>query len=289
MMRRYQRVYRLGVVIVLAGFGTGLATETWAQSVSVQRVSTISSKGQTAIDTAARSTKYVYLYFWKDDSEQTRSTFALFQSAMGELAASADAASVNISDPNEKVVVDKFGVSRAPMPLVVAVAPNGAVTKAWPIRFTKEQLREGLVSRGTAQCMKALQDRKIVVLCVQNGQHSQAAMQGVYEFKADARFNTAAEIVTIDAHDQSEATFVKDLQIDRRTSQPVTVVLAPPGQPIARFTGRVTKDQLVAKVSAAKSGCCPGGQCGPDGKCSPGDQCAPGGQCCPGGKCGPQR
>ena len=289
MMRQYQCVYRLGVAIMLAGFGTALATETLAQSAPVRRVSTLSSKGQTAIDTAARSAKYVYLYFWKDDSEHTRSTFAVFQSAMGELATSADAASVNISDPNEKAVVDKFGVSRAPMPLVLAVAPNGAVTKAWPIRFTKEQLREGLVSRGTAQCMKALQDRKLVVLCVQNGQHSQSALQGAYEFKADARFKGAAEIVAIDAQDQSEAAFIKDLRIDRRTSQPVTVVLAPPGQPVARFTGRVTKAQLVAKVTAAQSDCCPGGECGPDGKCGPGNQCGPGGQCCPGGKCGPQR
>ena len=267
MIRQYQSVYRVGVAIVLASFGTSLATETSAQS----RVSTTSSKAQAALETAARGGKYVYLYFWKDDSEQTRSTFAVFQSGMGELASLADAASVNISDPNEKALVDKFDVSRAPMPLVVAVAPNGAVTKAWPIRFTKEQLREGLVSRGTAQCMKALGDQKLVVLCVQKGQHSQTSLRGVYEFKADARFKTAAEIVTLDAQDQSEATFMKALQIDPRTSQPVTVVLAPSGQPIARFTGLVTKDQLVAKVTATNSSCCPDGQC------------------CPGGKCGPQR
>jgi hypothetical protein len=119
--------------------------------------------------------------------------------------------------------------------------------------------------------MKALQDRKVVVLCVQNGQmqNAQAALRGAREFKADARLSAATEIVTLDAQDESEADFFKELQIDPRSSQPMTVVLAPPGQPIARFAGAVTKAQLVASVTSAKSGCCPGGQCCPGGKCGP--------------------
>ena len=49
MIRQYQSVYRVGVAIVLASFGTSLATETSAQS----RVSTPSSKAQAALETAA--------------------------------------------------------------------------------------------------------------------------------------------------------------------------------------------------------------------------------------------
>ena len=40
------------------------------------------------------------------------------------------------------------------------------------------------------------------------------------------------------------------------------------GSPIAKFSGPVTTDQIVAKVSAAKSGPCADGQCGPGG-CGP--------------------
>jgi hypothetical protein len=169
------------------------------------------------------------------------------------------------------------------MPLVLAIAPNGAVTKGIPISFTEQQLREAFVSRGTAQCLKALQNRKLVLLCVhsQASRVAPASLQGVREFVADARFANSTEIVGVDATDQSEAGFLQSLQVDPRRTDAVAVLLAPPGQPVAKFTSAVTKDQIVARVSASSSECCPGG------KCEPGQQCGPGQQCAPGQKCGP--
>ena len=165
-------------------------------------------------------------------------------------------------------MVDKFGVSRAPMPLVLALAPNGAITKGFPIKFDEKQLREGFVSPCTAKCLKCLQDRKLVLLCVQNEktQFTQVAMTAAQSFKADARFAKATEIVTLNPEDQAEAAFLQDLKVDPRTPQAVTVLLAPPGQPVASFVGAVTKDQIVAKVQA---GPCAGGKCGPGGCCPP--------------------
>ncbi len=32
---------------------------------------------------------------------------------------------------------------------------------------------------------------------------------------------------------------------------------------VGTFSGEVTKEQLVAKLKSAQSGCCPGGKCGP--------------------------
>ncbi|MHC4399161.1 MAG: hypothetical protein ACYTG0_05750 [Planctomycetota bacterium] len=226
------------------------------------------SKGLAAIDTAARDGKYLFVFFWKANDEQSRSMHGVFQSAMSKWAESANSIGVQITDPDEKPVVDRLGVSRAPMPLVVALAPNGAITKGFPIKFTEQQLREAFVSRCTAKCMKALQDRKLVLLCVQNEktQFSQAALQGVQSFKTDARFATATEVVTIDPGDGTEASFLQALRVDPRTPTAVTVLLAPPGQPVATFVGAVSKDEIVAKVQA---GPCAGGKCGPGGCCGP--------------------
>jgi hypothetical protein len=93
-------------------------------------------------------------------------------------------------------------------------------------------------------------------------------MSGVQSFKADPRFAQATQIVALDPDDRSEAAFLQDLKVDPRTPTAVTFVLAPPGTPIAKFAGPVTKDQIVAKVTAAQSGPCAGGQCGPGG-CAP--------------------
>jgi len=241
-----------------------------AQAVQGRTTSSGTSGGMAAIDAAARSGKYLFIFFWNANDEQSRNMCGVLQSAMGKMAQSADAVGIQITDPREKPVVDKFDVSRAPMPLVLAVAPNGAITKGFPVKFDEDQLRQAFVTPCTAQCLKALQDRRLVLLCVQNQrtQFSQAAMSGVQGFKADPRFAKATQIVALDPDDRSEAAFLQDLKVDPRTPTAVTFVLAPPGTPIAKFAGPVTKDQIVAKVTAAQSGPCAGGQCGPGG-CAP--------------------
>jgi hypothetical protein len=260
--------------ILLAALMFGLliapATPVAAESRPVVTASHSTSAGLAAIDQAARGNKYLYVFFWKTNDSSTQESYGVFKQAMTGMAGSADSVAVQIADAKEKPMVDKFDVSRAPMPLVLALAPNGAVTKGWPIRFTEAQLKEGIVSSSTATCLKALQARKLVLLCVQNEQtqFSQAAWQGVQAFKADNRFAAATEVVAVDPRNQAEAKLLSDLQVDPRTSQAVTVLLAPPGAPIAVFPGAVTKDQIVAKVAAAQSGPCADGKCGPGG-CGP--------------------
>lgn len=78
----------------------------------------------------------------------------------------------------------------------------------------------------------------------------------------------------LDPADPAEASFLASLKVSPTTDKAITVLLAPPGNPVATFVGGVSTAAIVAKVTDAKSGCCPDGKCGP-------------GQCCPGGKCGP--
>jgi hypothetical protein len=262
------------MVIALCGILMATSRQAAAQSSPWRAASgaetSNKSKGMAAIESAGRDGKYVFFFFWKENDKQTGAMHGVFQTAMRRWAGSADSIAIQIADANEKPVVDKFGVDRAPMPLVVAMAPNGAITKGFPIKFTEQQLEQAFVSPCTAQCLKCLQDRKLVLLCIQNPktQFSQVAWQSVQDFKADVRFAKATEIVTVDPEDQAEATLLQELKIDPRTSQAVTVVLAPPGQPVATFAGPVTKDQIVAKIASAQSGACAGGKCGPGG-CGP--------------------
>lgn len=256
--------------LLMAAPGQAVAQSAQEPTVSSGTVRSTTSKGLAAIDTAARNGKYLFIFFWKENDEQSRSMYGVFQSAMNKWAQSADAIGIQTTDQREKPVVDRLGVSRAPMPLVVALAPNGAVTKGFPLKFTEEQLRQAFVSPCTAKCLKAVQDRKLVLLCIQNGQtqFNQAAWQGIQDFKADARFGQATEIVPLDPGDKTEAALLAGLQVDPRTPTAVTVLLAPPGQPIAKFTGAVNKEQIVAEVTSAQSGPCAGGKCGPGG-CGP--------------------
>jgi len=228
-------------------------------------------EGQAAIDRAASTGKYIFVFFWKEKNEQTDKAWSAFQSAAAKFAKSADVVSIQITDPAEKQIVDRYGVSRAPMPLVLAVAPCGAITKGFNKGFGEKEIQESFVSRCTERCMKALQSRKLVFICVvdQPGPQGQSSIpQGVEDFKADARYGRATEVILVSASDKSEAELLAEMQVDARTPKPVAVFLAPPGAMIGKFDGRATKEQIIAKLASAQSGCCPGGKCGPGG-CGP--------------------
>ena len=118
--------------------------------------------------------------------------------------------------------------------------------------------------------MKALQDRKLVLLCVEpaSPQVKQVSLQpGVQEFRADEEYVKNSQVVFLDAGDAAEAGFLKDLRVDPKTTAKVTVLIAPPAKVVGTFVGEVTKDQLVAKLKEAQSCCCPGGKCCPGGCC----------------------
>jgi hypothetical protein len=188
----------------------------------------------------------------------------VFQAAMAKVTDKADSIEIQTDDPAEQAIVTQQGASRAPMPLVLALAPNGAVTKGLATRFDENQLRQAFVSRCTAECMKALQARKLVLLCV--GRPSPQAKlvsvpQGIKDFAADAQYAKSTEIVTLDAGDPAETPFLKSLQVDPQTSGPVTVVMSPPGSVLGTYAGEVTAAQLDAKIKAAQAGCGAGCAC----------------------------
>ena len=190
--------------------------------------------------------------------------------AVKKAAGRAQSIHVCLTDPAEKGIVGKFGLDRAPMPLALAIAPNGAVMGGFPTKFTEQDLLGAFGTPCTEQCMKLLQQGKLVFLCVQNGntRSGKEALKGIRDFKADERFSAATEIVMLDPADSAESPFLTDLKIDPKTTEAVTVFLAPPGAPIAEFKGATDKDALVATLEKAASGACPGGSCGPNG-CGP--------------------
>jgi len=226
-------------------------------------------KGTAAIKQAADAGKYLFVFFSKTEDAQTIAMRKVFDKAMEKVAGRAQSVAVNVSESSENDIVDKFGLSRAPMPLVLAMAPNGAITGGFPNKFEEKQLLDAFATPGTEKVMKSLQDGKLVFVCVQNAKtkSNDAALQGVREFTADTRYASATEIVTLDPTDKKEATFLTDLKVSPDTAEATTVFVAPPGVAIGKFEGATNKDALVEVLSKANTGCGAGG-CGPGG-CGP--------------------
>jgi hypothetical protein len=272
-MSRRSQLIRLVLALSLAALlGLAVMTDGAKADPPVNGANTPAavSPGAKALQAAAKNNKYLFIFFWRDDTGQSRAMRGVFKAAMEKLTDKADTVEIQTTDPDEQQIVARYDVSRSPLPLVMVIAPNGAITKAVATRFDEEQLRDAIVTPCTAECMKALQQRKLVLLCVEpaTAQVKEVSLQrGVQEFTADKEYADAAKVVVLKAGDAAEAAFLRDLQVDPKTSVRVTVLMAPPGAVIGTFQGDVSKEEFVAKLKSAQSGCCPGGKCGPGGCC----------------------
>jgi hypothetical protein len=252
-----------GMMLALAGVSLAVAQSPYRVDGEAARAPETTSKGLAAFQHAAAANKYLFVFFWRENTQQTGAMWGVFQAAMKKLADRADSAAINLSDPAEQPMVAKFGIDRSALPLVLSLAPNGAITRGFPVRFNEDQLWQAFVSPCTAQCMKALQERKLVLLCVEHPspQVRQVSLQrGVREFAGEEPYSRSSKIVVLNANDPAEAAFLRGLQVDPRTPAPVTVLMAPPGSVVGTFVGDVTKAELVAKLKSASS-------CGPNCSC----------------------
>jgi hypothetical protein len=252
-------VIELSLAIALA---FGMTVSTKADPLA-DNAAPAASRAAAALETAAKHDKYLFIFFFDKDDSQTQAMKRVFDAAMQKMSARADGIAVNIADPAEKPIVDKFRARGAPMPTVLSIAPTGAPTQAFPKQFDETQLQKAFVSPCTAKCMKAIWDRQSILLCVQNGktQLNDEAMKGATTFKNDLKYSKGIEIIVLDPADQAEQDFLKELQVDTNAGKAVTVLIMPPGAPVARFTGALTKDQIETAVNNAKSSCGPGCNC----------------------------
>jgi len=278
----------LGGLVVLGSLSIAVATGMWRSNsasqkdVTGQSLVTVESRstetlaaegpqlGMPAIEKAADAKKYLFVLFCKEDDERTAASKKVFDVAMTKVSDRADSVLVNIMNPKEKPIVEKFGLDRAPMPLVLVLAPNGAITGGFPKKFEEKDLLTAFASPATEKCLKALQDNKLVFLCVQNEstKSNEAVMKGIRDFQADSQYSEVTEIVMLNPTNGIEASFLGDLKIDSKTPDAVCVFMAPPGGVIAEFTGETKKEDLVAALKKASSACGTGGTCGPGG-CGP--------------------
>jgi hypothetical protein len=218
-----------------------------------------------AISRAAKANKYMFVFFYRAEDGPTQAARKTFDAAMEKLTDRAMSTAVNVADPLEAEVVAKYGLGRTPTPLVLALAPNGAVTRSFMGQDADPEFESAFVSPGTQKSLKALQDRKLVFVCVQNGktQHNAEALRGVKDFVAEPQYAKTTELVTLDPTDAAEASFLEQLKVDPQTEEAVTVFMAPPGTTVATYQGETKKDVLVAAAKTAakgcdpKSGCCP--------------------------------
>ncbi len=232
-----------------------------AACISMPQAALAQSSGQSSLAEAAKQQKFAFILFYRSNDATTK---AMYEVLNAELARRNNATfvPVNITDPREKAVIDQFDASRTPMPAVMAVAPNGAITGVFAQKLTTAQVDAAIVTPAQTQCMRALQDKKLVLLCVQPTSSQQVPL-GVQQFKADKLNVNRTHLVSLQAGDPAEAKFLQQLKVRPDTRSTVTAFMAPPGVLLGTFNDKVTPQILMTKLVAA-------GQCCDDPNCKHG-------------------
>lgn len=243
------------------GSATMLTLAIAAACCCCNAVALAESPGQSSVASAAKQNKFAFIMFYRANDATTQSMYKVLKSELGTRNDSAIVV-VNITDPKEKTIVDQYDASRTPMPAVMAVAPNGAITGVFAKTLAPAQVDAAIVTPAQTRCMRALQDKKLVLLCVQPT-GSQQVPVGVQQFKADKLNVNRTHLVSLQAGDPAEAKFLQQLKVRPDTRTTITAFMAPPGVLLGTFNDRVTPTVLMTKLAAA-------GQCCDDPNCKHG-------------------
>lgn len=221
-----------------------------------------------ALRDAAKQNKHVFALFVRNGDANGAKMKRVFTEARRTLGSRALFRVADVGDRSESAFVQKYGIDRAPLPLTIVFAPNGAIVRAFPGKVTTTaELSKAFASPAFADVMKAMQDRKLVLLCAQgkgtrHNSESLAAARGVAK---DKRAAGVVTVVRAAPEDAANANLLKPLKADSSLKEATVYILVPPSVIAGKVEGATTKEAvwaaLVKGVSACQSGggssCCP--------------------------------
>src|SRR4029078_5070805 len=100
----------------------------------------------TAAPAVSPAPKFRFILFWKENNAATQKMTEALKRAVTERSQRAEWISVNVNDGAQRPIVDRYHVERAPMPMVLCVAPNGAITGGITRQITDEVIEKALVT-----------------------------------------------------------------------------------------------------------------------------------------------
>lgn len=209
---------------------------------------------------AADQSQFAFLLFYKQEDPATGAMQKALEAGLAKRAGQAVYAKVAVTDPAARGLVERFGIGRAPLPLTVAVAPNGAMTGIYSRKLTDAHIADALVTPTMADCMQAMQGGKIAVVCVQTSDRA-ATPKAVEDLLADEEFSDRIRVLSFQATDPAESRFLTEMEIDPTSLQgTTTVLLAPPGVLVGKFKSTASKAEVLAALHEAGK-CCDDPNC----------------------------
>jgi hypothetical protein len=211
-----------------------------------------------ALKHAANRKKYLFLLFYEPGDERGEQICKTFVAAEKALGSKALFYAADVSDDKEQATVQQYQADQATLPLTLAIAPNGAIVKAFVGEAVdQEALAKSFVSAKLAEVQKALQDKKMVLLCAQgkHTQHNAESLQAARAVADDESMQGGIAVVSADPDNPGSKDLWKHLKVDANLEQATVFILIPPSTLGGKVEGATDKAKLLAAVQGARSSC----------------------------------
>lgn len=257
--RWYFRMLLFAVVLGVVGIGFQVGVPV-AQAAPPPK----KSAAELAMEKAATQQRYVIATFFKSKDDASSQMLKTASAAATRVKDRADFVRIDVANAAHKPLIARYGLEDAPIPMTLVIAPNGAVTAAFPRTMKdKEDLSTAFVSAGMADILKVVQAGKLAVVCLKNAKTTLNAEGDatVKKLCADKQLAGITDTLVMDPADPKEAEFYKRCGVKTDHPKAQILLVAPPGRVIGVFDGDITSDQLMARLTQA----CGSGGCGPSG------------------------
>jgi hypothetical protein len=206
------------------------------------------TSGFQALAKCKKENKYLFAFFFKNKDNPAASTMAeVFSKAKVIYAEKAFFIEINIDDAVEQKFINQFEIDKKNKPIIIAIAPEGIVTKEYSITVTQKELEEAFATFKTLEMLKAHKDNKyfMVLFFRDKADANTTAMSEVFN-KAKTTYGAKAVFAEINVSDKSEESFIKRFDIDK-VAKPVILAIAP-GEIVTKGFIKKVKEEEIAEA-----------------------------------------
>jgi len=220
------------------------------------------------LNSAAQGEKIAFILVTDRTATGVDETKAMIREAMQSVGRSTMVL-LDRSEAQNAELVTKFGLSGAPVPLILIAARNGMLAAGLPAaQATAQKLVSLVPTPKMGDVLKALEAGKGVFLYVsRKGMTSKPGADACAA--ACGQLDGTCVTVRIDMDDPQEQELLKKLKVNQASTEPVTLVINAQGQLTGTYAGAADIASLVQAATKKVGGCCPSTVQNPSASCAP--------------------
>ena len=198
----------------------------------------------------------VTLFYDNEDTKEYKGMLNTVQKFAKKNSSKIEFIKLDAGDESAQSIIQKYRLSRAPKPLTLVFAPNGAVTGGYAQKVNIKKLEKSLVGPVQQEIVKATQARRPVILKIpgKSTQANDAVDKAIKEFERLRKITP--EVITITSLSNDDIDLKKKFNIDFKQKKVQAIVLTAAGIVAGRFVGTLSAEEISEALKNSGSSCC---------------------------------